>query len=73
MEKGQENFLLASLFFLFWEKHSDNFLIWEHISQIKKIFLNKFEGSEVWGSLRLVGLYNKQFENNSDIIIMFDM
>ena len=34
----------VSLFFLFWAKHSDIFLIWEHISQIKKIFLNKFWG-----------------------------
>ena len=30
------------LVFLFWEKYSDTLLIWEQISQFKKMFLNKF-------------------------------
>ena len=35
---------LSEFIFLVLRKHSDIFLIWEHISQIKKIFLNKFGG-----------------------------
>ena len=37
-------FFSMSLFFLFWEKYSDIFFIWEQISQIKKTFLSKFWG-----------------------------
>ena len=33
---------LSEFIFLVIRKHSDIFLILEHISQIKKIFLNKF-------------------------------
>ena len=34
----------SEFIFLFWEKYSDIFLIWKHISQIKKVFLNGFWG-----------------------------
>ena len=33
---------LREFIFLVWEKYSNIFLISEHISQIKKVFLNKF-------------------------------
>ena len=43
LQKGQENFLIEFIFYVL-RKYSDIFLIWEHISQIKKIFLNKCWG-----------------------------
>ena len=46
--EGTRKVFLATLFFLFWEKYSNIFLIWEHISQIKKMFLNKFEAFAVF-------------------------
>ena len=40
--RKDKKIFLSESFFLFGEKYSDIFLIWEQISQCKKIFLNKF-------------------------------
>ena len=42
--RRDKKFSLSEFIFLVLRKHSNIFLIWEHISQIKKIFLNKFWG-----------------------------
>ena len=43
--RRDKKIFLSRFIFLFWEKYPGIFLIWVHISQIKKISLNKFCGS----------------------------
>ena len=48
LAEGTRKFFSVSLFFLFWGNCSNIFLIWVHISPIKKIFPDKF-----WGFCRV--------------------
>ena len=42
--RRDKKIFLSEFTFSFWEKSSNIFLIWVHISQIKKIFPEKFWG-----------------------------